>query len=207
MGVTSQPPPLGTSSGRRRAMARGYCAAAGYVLRERRFRSAIIRPASTVSARGRTRAGGQGLDRSNRHRTRRRRDGVIVRYHLRNQRIAEFARHVTRGSHRSTRLPPSWRAIFSEVKRGRDPAFLLPLLASLGLAARNSQSRRLLLGSASTFHYCPGHPRDSSRASNCLSEGRSCRRTLPGAGQDRNRQHADRCRLRGLPAASGWRPD
>ena len=57
----------------------------------------------------------------------------LCAYHLRKLRIAEFARHVTRGSqsqHEATLALA--RAIFSEVKRGRDPAFLLPLLASLG---------------------------------------------------------------------------
>jgi hypothetical protein len=58
---------------------------------------------------------------------------LLCVYHLRRVRIAEFARRATLGS-------PSQRdaafalatEIFGEVKRGRDPAFLIPLLAPLG---------------------------------------------------------------------------
>ena len=58
---------------------------------------------------------------------------LLCVYHLRKVRLAEFARRATRGS-RSQRDAAFAlaTAIFGEVKRGRDPAFLLPLLAPLG---------------------------------------------------------------------------
>ncbi len=58
---------------------------------------------------------------------------LLCLYRLRKMRIAEFAHRATRGS-RSQREAAFElaRAIFGEVKRGRDPAFLMPLLAPLG---------------------------------------------------------------------------
>ncbi len=58
---------------------------------------------------------------------------LLCMYHLRKVRIAEFARHATLGS-RSQRDAAFAlaTAIFADVKRGQDPAFLLPLLAPLG---------------------------------------------------------------------------
>ena len=58
---------------------------------------------------------------------------LMCTYRLRRLRIAEFAQRVTQGS-RSQRDATFalGSAIFAKVKRGRDPVFLTPLLASLG---------------------------------------------------------------------------
>jgi hypothetical protein len=58
---------------------------------------------------------------------------LLCVYRLRKVRIAEFARRATLGSRSQQDAAFALaRAIFGEVKRGRDPALLLPLLAPLG---------------------------------------------------------------------------
>ncbi len=58
---------------------------------------------------------------------------LLCTYRLRKRRIAEFARRMTQGSQSQRDAAFALgRAIFGEVKRGKDPVFLTPFLAPLG---------------------------------------------------------------------------